>query len=296
MPTLTVFTPTYNRAYTLHRCYESLLRQTSSDFTWLVVDDGSTDNTSELVHDWIKDGKIDIEYVYKENGGMHTAHNRAYELIKTKLAMCIDSDDYLTDSAVELIVEHWSKYGNNQFAGLVGNDAYSNGNISGDSLPNDVKYDKFRNIHRGYKGDKKYVYRTDVFNKYPPYPVFEGEKFTPLALKYYQVDDNYSLLILNEILCIIEYMSDGSTKNIISQYRKNPRGFIACRKVAMEAEEKMRYIFRESVHYVSSSIMIRNKSFLCESPRKLITFFALPIGLLLYIYLNYTSKSGFDKS
>ena len=99
MATLTVFTPTFNRAYCLHLCYESLLRQTCTDFEWLVVDDGSTDNTRALVNGWIQDGKISVRYIYKENGGMHTGYNTAYDNIDTELAVCIDSDDYMPDDA-----------------------------------------------------------------------------------------------------------------------------------------------------------------------------------------------------
>lgn len=103
-PTLTVFTPTFNRAYTLHLCYESLKRQSCNDFLWLVVDDGSSDNTRELVESWIDEGVIQIRYYYQENLGMHGAHNAAYDIIDTELNVCIDSDDYLSDKAVEWIV------------------------------------------------------------------------------------------------------------------------------------------------------------------------------------------------
>src|SRR4051794_33246695 len=120
MATLTVFTPTYNRAYTLHKCYESLKRQNCKDFVWLIVDDGSTDNTKELVSNWIADGSVPIRYHYQDNQGMHGAHNTAYELIDTELNVCIDSDDYMADKAVEKIIFFWSKFGNNKYAGIVG--------------------------------------------------------------------------------------------------------------------------------------------------------------------------------
>ena len=101
-PILTIFTPAYNRAHTLHRTYESLCRQSCKDFIWLVVDDGSTDNTAELVREWqSRDNGFEIQYIHKENGGMHTAHNVAYANIHTKLNTCIDSDDMLADGAVD---------------------------------------------------------------------------------------------------------------------------------------------------------------------------------------------------
>ena len=110
MATLTIFTPTYNRAHTLHLGYEALKKQTCKDFVWLIVDDGSTDNTRELVQGWMNHEKgFKIRYVYQENQGMHGAHNTAYRLIDTELNTCIDSDDYMPDDAVEKIVTFWEK-------------------------------------------------------------------------------------------------------------------------------------------------------------------------------------------
>ena len=110
MQTLTVFTPAYNRAHTIGRTYKSLCSQKCKDFVWLIVDDGSTDNTAELVKDWIsKDNGFEIQYIYKENGGMHTAHNVAYRNIHTELNTCIDSDDALSENAVEKIINKWKQ-------------------------------------------------------------------------------------------------------------------------------------------------------------------------------------------
>ena len=106
MAALTVFTPAYNRAHTLSRTYESLCQQECKDFIWLIVDDGSTDGTGELVKTWQRKNKdFEIRYVYKENGGMHTAHNTAYELMDTELNVCIDSDDCLEQGAVRKILD-----------------------------------------------------------------------------------------------------------------------------------------------------------------------------------------------
>ena len=109
-PILTIFTPTYNRAHTLPRTYESLCRQNCKNFIWLIVDDGSADNTAELVRDWqSRDNGFEIQYIYKENGGMHTAHNAAYANIHTELNTCIDSDDMLAVGAVEKILRKWAE-------------------------------------------------------------------------------------------------------------------------------------------------------------------------------------------
>ena len=138
MSKLTIFTPAYNRGYIIKKCYDSLCRQTCKDFVWLVIDDGSTDNTAELIKEWQKnDNDFEIRYIYKENGGMHTAHNTAYENIDTELNVCIDSDDYITDDAVEKIINFWQNNGSDKYAGIIALDVYqSNGNVIGKELPN----------------------------------------------------------------------------------------------------------------------------------------------------------------
>lgn len=296
MPTLTIFTPTYNRAYTLYKCYESLKRQTNKDFIWLVIDDGSNDDTSSLVNNWIKeDCGFEIKYLYKENGGMHTAHNLAYENSSTELTMCIDSDDYLADDAVDLIVKYWNEFGDDQYAGLVGLDSYTDGSIVGESFPPNLKCEKFRNIHRKYTGDKKYIYRTEVFNSYHPYPVFKDEKFTPLSLKYFLIDERYKLLLLNKVLCYVEYLEDGSSKNIIESYKNNPKGFLELRKVSMVMEPSFKRKFIAALQYVMGNIMIRNMNVIKESPKKLITILAMPVGILMYLYISQTKRRQLNK-
>ncbi len=117
--TLTIFTPTCNRAATLVRTYESMCRQSCEDFEWLIIDDGSTDNTATLVEKWKREDRIPIQYVYKENGGLHTGYNKAIELINTELCMCVDSDDWLPDDAVEKIVSFWNKNKTYRVAGIL---------------------------------------------------------------------------------------------------------------------------------------------------------------------------------
>ena len=103
-PLLTVFTPAFNRADCLRDCYESLRKQTCRDFIWLVVDDGSSDGTGDLVKEWMQAGELEIRYHYQKNGGMHTAHNAAYELVDTELNVCLDSDDRMPEDAVASIL------------------------------------------------------------------------------------------------------------------------------------------------------------------------------------------------
>ncbi len=292
-PLLTIFTPTYNRAYTLHLCYESLQRQTCKEFIWLIIDDGSTDNTRELVKQWITEGSVPIKYHYQENQGMHGAHNTAYELIETELNVCIDSDDYMPDDAVEKIVQYWNRYGTNKNAGLIGLDATPEGQVIGTKIPEQLKETTLTDLYAKYKvkGDKKLVYRSELTKKTPPYPLFNGEKYCPLSYKYILIDQECPLLVMNEVLCHVEYLEDGSSMNMIHQYRKNPNGFAFFRKEAMKYAPTMKDKFRECIHYVSSSLMIKNNSFLIESPNKVLTALAIPFGVSLYLFINKTQRA-----
>ena len=286
---LTIFTPAYNRANTLFRTYQSLLDQDCKAFIWMIIDDGSTDNTAELVKEWqAKKNGFEIRYLYKENGGMHTAHNAAYGVIDTELNTCIDSDDALAKGAVRKILNKWNEVSHLGYAGIIGLDAdMSNGQVIGDSFPRGMEETTLVGFYAtGRTGDKKLVYRTDVINQYPPYPVFEGEKYVALAYKYRLIDQDYKLAVLNDVLCDVEYQDDGSSNSMLKQYVRNPKGFAFWRKVCMQYPQSSKRLFVDCVHYVSSSIIGKNKHFIKESPKKGMTILALPFGWLLSVYIK----------
>lgn len=289
-PLLTIFTPTYNRAHLLPRLYDSLVRQTRQDFIWLIIDDGSTDNTRALVAGWMAEARFRIRYHAKENGGMHTAHNAAYELIDTELNTCVDSDDWVPDDAVEKITTFWHSHGNDRFSGIVALDGTEQGTVIGSELPRDRPDIRLCDFYAdGGTGDKKLIYRTEVIRRYPPYPVFPGEKYVSLGYKYLLADQDYTLLILNEVVCIVEYQAEGSSRNMIRQYRNNPKGFAFIRKVDMVLGGTWNLRAKAAIHYVAKSIMLRNWHFLRESPRKLLTLVAIPAGMLLFWYIMRTT-------
>lgn len=285
---LTVFTPSYNRAKLLPRLYESLCRQSSSNFLWLIVDDGSSDDTRELVNSWINQNRVQIKYVYQENHGMHTAHNTAYQLIDTELNVCIDSDDYMTDYAVEFIENFWKTYKSEKYAGFIGLDKYMNGGIIGTSFPAGMTDTTLLDLYEsGGKGDKKLVYRTEIIKKYPEYPVFGEEKYVGLDYKYCLIDKDYKLLVTNTVLCIVDYQVDGSGKTMLKQYWNNPNGFIFYRKFKMSLVRSRKRRFIECIHYVSSCLIVGKYHFFRDVPLKMTTFLAIPWGIFLYIYLKY---------
>ncbi|NOU87830.1 glycosyltransferase [Paenibacillus sp. LMG 31460] len=287
MKKLTVFTPTYNRAYCLHVCYESLKRQTSRDFIWLIIDDGSTDETEDLVAGWMAENEIPIRYHRQDNQGMHGAHNTAYRLIDTELNVCIDSDDYMPDGAVEQINTFWELHGSENVSGIIGLDAFTDGRIIGSRLPEELKSSTLFELYSKHRvtGDKKLVYRTELTRQYP-YPIFENEKYVGLAYKYYMLDQKYEMLLMNEVLCCVEYLPDGSSMNMFKQYRKNPNGFAFYRKELMKLPfASLLFKFKQSIHYVSSSMASGNRRFMRETPAKILTVLAFPLGVILYWYV-----------
>lgn len=293
MKKLTVFTPTYNRAYCLSKCYDSLKRQTNKDFIWLIIDDGSTDNTKDLVSNWQTENLIDIQYIWQENQGMHGAHNTAYELIETDLNVCIDSDDYLPDNAVEKILGLWEREGSGNVSGLIGLDSFTDGTVIGSKLPDNLKTSTLFNLYYKYgvTGDKKLVYRTELTKKFP-YPRFENEKYVGLAYKYYKLDQEYEMLLMNDVLCYVEYLPDGSSLNMLNQYRKNPKGFAFYRKELMKLPfVNWRFKFKQAIHYVSSTLLSNEFNVLRETPHKILTTLAFPFGVLLFVFISFKTRT-----
>lgn len=323
MKTLTVYTPTYNRVHTIVRTYESLCRQSMDDFDWLIIDDGSTDGTREWVEslgeknssfgtqfDWmgrkmegedenhftIQTEKFSIEYVYKPNGGLYTGYNTAYATIQTELCVCIDSDDYMPDDAVEKIVCRWRKvnqYDQKKCCGIIGLDFnVKDGKPIGGYFPEDIHELFFhemrlKNIHRG---DTKIVLKTSLMKDFSPMEGFEGEKnFNPVYMLM-QVCDRYPLLVINDNLCWVEYQVDGDSMSqaIYHQYVNSPKSFAKLRLLEMSLlHNTMRDRFRSCVHYVSSCLMCGDVNWLRRSNRKFMTIVAAPLGFLWYCFVLY---------
>ena len=309
MALLTIFTPAYNRAHTIHRTYESLCRQSCHDFVWLIIDDGSTDNTCELVRSWLSDSVLEsdaklqgvsihapwlqINYIFQQNQGMHGAHNTAYDHIHTELNTCVDSDDYLPDDAVEKICNFWrarSIADRQKYAGIIGLDIDDkHKKIIGLSFPAELTSTTLCGYYQnGGKGDKKLVYRTDIIKQTPKYPIFEGENYVGLNYKYYIVDLHYKMLVLNEPLVIVDYQADGSSSSMYHQYWRNPKGWSFYRKFEMVHCISLKRRFKVCIHYVSSSIICKNRKFLIESPCKILTILAIPLGVLLFCKIKYS--------
>lgn len=298
MKTVTVFTPTYNRINLLAALYTSLCRQTSKDFIWLVIDDGSSDGTAKLIQQWKSENIIEIQYQYKENGGMHTAHNLAYDLIETDLNVCIDSDDYLTDNAVEKIIAFWDANKSDAIGGIYALDIDKKGTVTGEKFPDDLKsfqgwgckiiiYGENNEKRVKITGDKKFIAVTSAVKQYPAIPVFGGEKYYSLYYKQYFIERDYTMLILNEPVCIVEYLSDGSSLNMYSQYIRNPKGFKHLRLLMLDMCPIFSIRFTQAIHYVNSCLILKEYNILSVEKNKFLILCAIPFGFVLHIVTLY---------
>lgn len=294
-PTLTVFTCTYNRAHTIVRTYESLCRQTNKDFVWLIIDDGSTDRTDVFVKEWqsINNG-FEICYVFKENGGLHTGYNKAIELMDTELCVCIDSDDWMPDDAVDNILLFWKQYGSDEFAGVIGLDCYTNGCPIGGQFPNDLRHSYIALLDNYHRGDVKMVHRTKLLKAVAPMVSFPGERFANPIYLFIKVDMKYPMLLTNQCFCIVDYQdaNDSMSKNILYQYAQSPRSFARLRLLKMQHPHDSYYNkLRNAIHYISSCLFCGDKDWLANSPMKLTTLLAVPFGIILHMYIRYKNQN-----
>lgn len=227
----TVFTPTYNRAHTLERLYQSLQKQSFKEFEWIVIDDGSTDNTESLFIDWQNDNKqFSIVYKKVENGGKHRAINRALEIAKGELFFIADSDDFLPANSLEIVDRVEKSVPLNlkkNFAGVCGQDIYANGTLVGSTYIGSQYLDiSYLDIGKyGITGDKKEVFYTDVLRQFP-FPEFEGEKFICESLIWGRIAKaGYKIRYFNEPVYIVEYQSTGISNNFDEIQKSSPKGW-----------------------------------------------------------------------
>lgn len=227
---ITVFTPTYNRGYIIDSLYLSLRRQTYKDFEWIVIDDGSVDDTQEKFELYRKESN-DFSIIYQkvENGGKHRAINKGVNLAKGELFFIVDSDDYLTDTALEEIVkieEDIPAEQKESFAGVCGLKGYSEKEIVGKSF--DGEYLDITSLERpkyNIFGDKAEVFYTDILKKYP-FPEFDEENFLTECVVWDKIAfDGLKLRFFNKIIYICDYLQDGLTAQGQSIYDRNPKGY-----------------------------------------------------------------------
>lgn len=248
MKKITIFTPTYNRTNTLDRLYESLVNQTDDNFLWLIVDDGSVDDTEQKILKWKNDKKILIEYYKQENRGKSFAHNVGVSLTQTELFTCVDSDDYLTENAISVILDALQNLEKNNLIGMIAFKALKNLELVTKFSNNEITYTTLYNAYNKYglNGDTMLIYRTEIINKFA-FPVFENEKFVPEAYLYDNLDHVGEMYIIRESLYICEYLQDGYTNNLINTLLNNPNGYIYYLKNRIEIDDAYLNKFKDII-------------------------------------------------
>ncbi len=226
---ITIFTPTYNRINILWKAYESLIKQTKKDFIWLIVDDGSTDKTEEVVQKWKNEKKIEIHYIKQKNSGKHVAHNTAVKNCKTDFMLILDSDDYLSTNAIEILEKECAIISEMEnISGIIGNryDSKSK-SVIGTKLPENIKYASGIELYQRYKfrGDTLRLYKTKILKKYL-FPVIKEEKFIYENVVFDKIDKYYKMLVDRNEMYYGEYLEDGYTNNSIKIQMENPKGFL----------------------------------------------------------------------
>jgi len=289
MPFLTILTPTYNRGYILHKVFESLKNQTNQDFIWLIVDDGSTDDTKELASKFKADSPFEIRYIYKENGGKHTALRMGINIIDSELTAFLDSDDIFTHDAVETIAERWNdcrKHPN--IASVDFLKVYPDGSIIGDLYPKDGYISNFIEcrFNKNIKGDKAAAYRTDILKQFP-FPDIKGV-FIPEGIVWGKIGDKYDSIYYNKSICICEYREDGITKNVRKQIlQKKSTGIMMasnsylCFKRKLHLKRKFKIVVFWGACGLAAKIKIRD--LLKESNAPVLQFFCLPVSYVRYL-------------
>lgn len=236
---ITVFTPAYNRANRLPALYESLKRQTCMDFEWILVDDGSQDHTQELVSDWLKnEPPFPIRYFCKENGGKHTAINLGVEKANSDWFFIVDSDDFLTDDAVQKIHEWVESVDDPKIAAVSGTKVFPDGKTIGKCGVLDGSYIDVKNTERKkyhLTGDKAEVYRTDILRQYS-FPVFPGERFLLESAVWTAIArDGYKVRWFSHPIMVCEYLQDGLTAHVADLMLQNFEGFTYVTRVNLQA-------------------------------------------------------------
>jgi glycosyltransferase involved in cell wall biosynthesis len=252
---ITVFTPTYNRENLIGRLYESLKTQTNKDFEWIVVDDGSTDKTEELFQTLLSgENEFPIKYIKKGNGGKHTAINLGVQEAKGEMFIIVDSDDWLADNAVEIIINDYKTLPKEGFAGLGYNRSYTNGEMIGRC--HSKKFIDATSLERGkigLQGDKAEVFFTDCLKKYP-FPVFLGEKFVPEALVWGRMaNDGLKIRWYNKSFYFCAYQATGLSMSnpelkSFEGYTLMVKEFLHYKGVQMQEKIKTLGVFVENAH------------------------------------------------
>lgn len=239
---ISILTPTYNRAYTLNRLYNSLCAQTNKRFEWLIIDDGSTDNTANLVEAMQQDAKIAIQYHCQTNSGKHVAVNEGVKLSDRDWIFIVDSDDALTKDAIDVVINTINQYNKPARVGFGFRRAYfKDSAIVGNTEIHDDKIilTPTEAAHL-FQGDIVYIFKKEVLLS-NPFPVIAGEKFVPELYIWNKIADQGEIMFFpKKYIYYTEYLADGYTQNFKNNLQKNPKGFKLFYQDQLKREKRLK--------------------------------------------------------
>jgi glycosyltransferase involved in cell wall biosynthesis len=307
-PLFTIFTATFNRAHTLHRVFEGLQAQTLKDFEWLIIDDGSTDDTAELVAAWQKVARFEIRYVRQQHAGKHIAHNRALKEARGRFFVVADSDDGLLPHALDRIYWHWNtipESRRDEYWAIAGLACDENGKIVGDQFPSSPFDSNFRDLHYVHqiRGEKFYVSPTDILRKYP-FPEIPGTQFVPEAVIWFEIAKTYRHRAVNEV-CRVYYRDQTEAGAKLSSRKNMPttaRGRLYYYIWLLNND--IEYFFRSPRSFLKAALMMPTASYYSGRPwgqtwralkhfsGKCLVFLVLPLALLVCLWYRLSSAAA----
>ncbi len=286
MVKLSIVTATYNRGSLLKRCYESLCMQTNRNFEWIIIDDGSIDDTEEIVSNFCND--FDIKYFKKKNGGKHTALNVSHSLIEGDYVLLLDSDDYLIETAVEKVLAGWEKYKENIMIGIVVflkgnsiNDPFCKARDEDEYKPVDIMRYKRVSLH---SNDCCEVIRSDLFKKYR-FPEFENEKFISEGALWNRVSFTHKCIYINEVIYIADYLEGGLTQSGRKLRINNPLGGMYTANLNMNKKNYLERRIKNGLLYTSYGCFAGKnlKEMIKMTDSKVLITMCYPFGVILYL-------------
>ena len=281
---LTIFTPTFNRATKLRRVYENLLSQSDENFEWLIVDDGSTDDTNVIVKEF-STNKFPIRYYKKENGGKHTAYNCALKLANGEFILCVDSDDWLSENAVRMISQTLSKENANI---LMSYKSDQNGKLLSNPFPTSVNRAGILELSHFYQctGEFSLIFRTEYARNFP-FPVFKGERFITESVVYDRMFVSEKAVLLPEVITVCEYQNDGLTNNLNEIMKKNPAGYCLYFMQRIDVEYDIRKRISAIGKYHCFYIMSKENKIRYGGKHKILVHLFSPLGWIVYYYYKW---------
>ena len=293
MPFISILTPTYNRGKLLLPLYDSLKNLTFKDFEWLIVDDGSEDDTEQYALSWIahniQNAEFPIRYIKKSNGGKHTAINRGVREANGELILILDSDDTLPSDSLATIAQYYEQCkGYKDCAGVCGLMAHHDGQLIGTGFPKDPMYESallFRYAEKGnVTGDLLEVYKTSVMREFP-FPEIENEKFCPESLVWNRIANKYKLFCFNKIVYYRDYLDGGLTSKIVRIRMNSPIASTMTYAEMLDYNISLKWKIRSAINYWRFKYCISNKSLKAPAVKWYWKAFQL-IGLIMHLKDN----------